>query len=252
MKKPISPLLATLLALAYLFLSVTILVGDWLYLISLIGAIVGLVFLRRGTVPGADEKKPVSPLQCFFSLLVGVGHSLCAVTIVYLLLLFQPPAFDEQAVEMLSTPLVVLGIAVAAPILEEYIFRGILLESYHRRMPFWLAAGLSALAFAVIHLNWQQGTHAFLLGIWTALLLWRTGRILYPALAHIANNCCSAFSSLALTALSQMLPVGAALTLCMVCGLALVAIGLAGVFRVEKRRAKLAAEPPVPQPPESV
>ena len=134
-------------------------------------------------------------------MLVGVGHSLCAVALVYFLLQFQAPAFDDSTVEMLSEPLAMLGLALAAPILEEYLYRGVILESYRRYLPFWAAAGLSALLFAVSHLNWQQGIHAFLLGLWTAYLCRRTGRMLYPVLAHMTNNCLSGLASIAATLL---------------------------------------------------
>lgn len=246
----LNPVLATLLILPYLFFSVGLLVGAWLYLLLLLAGIAGLVALRRRMVPPSAEKQKAGPALCGYAVLVGVGHSLCAVALVYFLLQFQAPAFDESTVEMLSSPLTMLGLALAAPILEEYLYRGVILESYRRYLPFWAAAGLSALLFAVSHLNWQQGIHAFLLGLWTAYLCRRTGRMLYPVLAHMTNNCLSGLASIAATLLTQVLPLPVAIVLLLAAGGVLVAVGLRGTDRC--CRALETAHPDAPiAPPDS-
>ena len=40
---------------------------------------------------------------------------------------------------------------IAAPFIEELVFRGLLLRTFMRRMPFWPAAVLSTLIFAALH-----------------------------------------------------------------------------------------------------
>jgi membrane protease YdiL (CAAX protease family) len=50
------------------------------------------------------------------------------------------------------TVVLLIGVAViAAPFIEELVFRGLLLRTFVRRMPFWPAAALSTLIFAALH-----------------------------------------------------------------------------------------------------
>ncbi len=51
-----------------------------------------------------------------------------------------------------ATVVLLVGVAViAAPFIEELVFRGLLLRTFMRRMKFWPAAALSTLVFAALH-----------------------------------------------------------------------------------------------------
>ncbi len=81
-----------------------------------------------------------------------------------------------------------LLLAVAAPLLEEILFRGIILRFLLKKMPPWKAIVISALAFGVFHLNIWQFTGAFIMGIFFGFLFWKTGSLFYPVLFHFINN----------------------------------------------------------------
>jgi len=83
-----------------------------------------------------------------------------------------------------------LVIALLAPIAEEVVFRGAALRKLLEWKPDnpWLMIALSALFFAVAHLNPAQMPHAFLMGLLLGWMYWRTGSIV-PAIAfHWTNN----------------------------------------------------------------
>lgn len=81
----------------------------------------------------------------------------------------------------------VLYIAVAAPILEEIIFRGLLLKPLTQ-----VSAGFgiiaSAVAFGLIHGNIVQALNGFALGIILAAAAVRTGSLKMPIIMHVCVN----------------------------------------------------------------
>ena len=81
-----------------------------------------------------------------------------------------------------------LSIVIAAPVLEEILFRGVILEGFLHNYRPRKAILLSALIFGGIHLNLVQIPGAFLVGIFLGWVYWKT-RTLLPVMAiHFANN----------------------------------------------------------------
>ena len=83
-----------------------------------------------------------------------------------------------------------LAIGLLAPLSEEIVFRGAILKSLLQssRIPVWGAIALSALMFAIIHMNPAQMPHAFAIGLLLGWMYWRTGSILPGMAYHWANN----------------------------------------------------------------
>ena len=83
-------------------------------------------------------------------------------------------------------------IGLLAPLAEEVVFRGAMLRSLLSSSLLagrpWLAIALSALLFAVGHLNPAQMPHAFIVGLFLGWMYWRTGSILPCVLCHWVNN----------------------------------------------------------------
>ena len=81
-------------------------------------------------------------------------------------------------------------IGLLAPLSEEIVLRGGVLRALlasPRLLP-WGAIVISALFFALIHLNPAQMPHAFLIGLLLGWMYWRTGSILPGVAYHWANN----------------------------------------------------------------
>jgi uncharacterized protein len=79
-------------------------------------------------------------------------------------------------------------LVVVAPVTEELLFRGIVLRgllSWHRPAT---AVSVTALLFALVHLNPWQFISAFFLGLVFGWIYLRTGSIALCILAHAVNN----------------------------------------------------------------
>lgn len=85
-------------------------------------------------------------------------------------------------------PALFITIAVFAPLLEELIFRGIILDGFLQRYAPWKAIIWSSLVFGIAHFNPWQFISAFILGIIIGWLYWKT-RSLWPGIfLHFFNN----------------------------------------------------------------
>ncbi len=91
---------------------------------------------------------------------------------------------------IMGTPWGYLVIGLLAPLSEEIVLRGAILRQLLRssRLSTWGAITLSAVFFALIHMNPVQMPHAFLIGLLLGWMYWRTGSILPGVAYHWANN----------------------------------------------------------------
>ena len=81
-----------------------------------------------------------------------------------------------------------LLVAIFAPIFEEWLCRGMVLRGLLTKMkPVW-AIVVSALFFALIHLNPWQALNAFIIGVIMGVVYYRTGSLLLTMLIHFVNN----------------------------------------------------------------
>jgi len=81
-----------------------------------------------------------------------------------------------------------LMIAVAAPILEELVFRGIVLNGFLKRYKPFSSILLSALIFGIAHLNPWQFFGAFFIGLVIGWIYWRTNSLIPGMVIHFVNN----------------------------------------------------------------
>jgi uncharacterized protein len=81
-----------------------------------------------------------------------------------------------------------LTAAVAAPLFEEFLFRGFLLPSLTRYLPTWGAIGISGLVFGVAHLSLSEILPLTTLGILLGIVYVRTRNLLAPMLLHSLWN----------------------------------------------------------------
>jgi len=79
-------------------------------------------------------------------------------------------------------------VGLLAPIVEEIIFRGILLGRMSKKMKPILAICLQALIFSIIHMNLLQGMYAFVLGVVLGLVVVRVKSIWAVIVVHFAHN----------------------------------------------------------------
>lgn len=98
-------------------------------------------------------------------------------------------AWGRPAVALAS----LLGTVVFAPVLEEIVFRGLLFATLRRRLPWPVAAVLSAAIFAAAHGYGAAGFGSvFVSGVLWAAAYEKTGSVLPGTAAHVANNVAAA------------------------------------------------------------
>lgn len=136
---------------------------------------------------------------------MGVGKWLVAFLMSYVLMylanlvgLFLTGAFGvikgspvanplEQVVSGLSPVTALIVMVILAPIVEEYIFRKVLID----RMAAYgegVAIVLSGLMFGLFHGNLNQFAYAFGLGVFFGFIYVKTGRLRYTVLLHATIN----------------------------------------------------------------
>lgn len=103
------------------------------------------------------------------------------------------------------SPIPMLSIAVLAPLVEETMCRGLLLDfslrlfaprAYAKERPdvdvsgcrFWAANVLQALIFGILHANVAQSAYAFPIGLLLGWICWRTGKLRYGMICHFSLN----------------------------------------------------------------
>ncbi len=100
-----------------------------------------------------------------------------------------------------------LSILVVAPIFEELLCRGVILESIRKRRGSVVGCIISALIFGLMHFEPQSVLNAFAIGILLGYLYLRTRSIFAPIILHSLNNVLAYFLLLfgfANTTISQL------------------------------------------------
>ena len=82
----------------------------------------------------------------------------------------------------------VLATAVAAPVVEELLFRGIIYKRFRDSLGFVPSALLSSLFFGIIHANVLQFVYAFILGMILAYVYEQFKTVWAPVLFHSGAN----------------------------------------------------------------
>lgn len=138
----------------------------------------------------AKLKATTSVLTIFFCL--GLSHviaSLFAITGIERYF----PSHEEITVfiESGSFLLRILAIGIIAPIVEELLYRGIILNRLLSWMPKWVAILVGSALFGLIHFNLLQGLYAFVVGIVFSVLYLRYRNLWIPIIGHAAFNIAS-------------------------------------------------------------
>lgn len=81
-----------------------------------------------------------------------------------------------------------LTIIIAAPILEELVFRGIILDGLLKKYSPIKSILVSSMLFGVVHLNPWQFIAAFIIGCFSGWVYYRTRKITLSILIHYTNN----------------------------------------------------------------
>lgn len=97
--------------------------------------------------------------------------------------------YNEVIQEELNSPItLILGALIVAPIFEEILLRGIILEGLIIKNKPYVAITISSLLFALMHGNLVQIPNAFFIGLVIGIIYYRTRSLLPCIFAHFVNN----------------------------------------------------------------
>jgi membrane protease YdiL (CAAX protease family) len=127
--------------------------------------------------------------------IVALGAGLFASMVVNLIARLLKPVGLELAMPSISIPwgspvgvvIMVLAVVVAAPLTEEFICRGVLLNVF-RRFGDVFAVVASSLVWALLHGNFVQGVPVFAMGLFLGALALRANSIIPTVILHGINN----------------------------------------------------------------
>lgn len=97
-------------------------------------------------------------------------------------------ALTDKANDLLGVVLLVLIVAIAAPIIEELFYRGLVLGALEERIGTWPAVVVSGLLFGASHFNMLQLPALAAFGMVLAALAVKTRRLGPSIAAHVAFN----------------------------------------------------------------
>lgn len=154
-----------------------------------IAVVMAVYLIRRKELGEALWLRPV-PAP---TLLTGASMAPTLYLVVGIGLALLPTAwkesYDEAAAGVDSGTLVgFVAVALVAPVVEELIFRGLMLNRLSRAMPGWLAVVLSAATFGVCHGHPVWFAYAFVLGVVFGWISLQTRSILPSILGHLTFN----------------------------------------------------------------
>lgn len=158
---------------------------------GLLTIVVVLAFylIRRKKLSEALMLRPVpAPTLLTASSLVP---ALYLVVTLFLMLLPEEwsDSYSEASAGIDSGTLIgIIAVAVVAPIVEEFIFRGLMMNRLSGVMPGWLAVVLSSAVFGACHGHPVWFAYAFVLGVFFGFVDLRVGSIWPSILGHVAFN----------------------------------------------------------------
>ena len=165
-------------------------------LIALIQLIIFFVIYKLAVRRNEDELRTKLNLKDIsFSVMTGIGVS--GISFIWLIIAGKIPEFQAQIAAMKegnamigggSLHGVFLSAVIAAPIVEEVIFRGVVLGSFRKIFPAWASILISAVIFGVYHMNLVAIVYATVMGIIAGVVYEKKQNLLFPIVLHMANN----------------------------------------------------------------
>ena len=154
-----------------------------------IAVVLAFYLLRRKKLSEALWLRPV-PAP---AMLAGASLAPTLYFVVTVVLTLLPRAWTESYGEASSSidsgsVIGVISVVIVAPVVEEFIFRGLTMNRLNRVMPGWLAVLLSAAAFGLCHGELIWFCYTFVLGALFGFIDLRAASILPSILAHVVFN----------------------------------------------------------------
>ena len=126
---------------------------------------------------------------CLWTVVGAIGCLMLEVLAQEYLPIPTDPELGEWLGMLMLNPLGILGVCLIGPLAEEAIFRGAILRRLlEKKWNPWIAIVISAIIFAIVHGNFEQGLTAIIMGCFMGWIYYRTRSIMPCFLVHAVNN----------------------------------------------------------------
>lgn len=149
-----------------------------------------IVFYRLRWCPLSSEYMRSKPYGVLFWVVLFSLGTVIPVTVLQELMPNLPNLVEDRMDMLIDHNFGYVTLCLFAPLVEEMLFRGAILRKLLDVVSGnkWKAITLSALIFAVVHMNPAQMPHAFVAGLFLGWLYSRTGSIVPGVVYHWINN----------------------------------------------------------------
>ena len=172
----------------------------WLaFLTELCLLVPALIVLSKGRVQ-LLEQLHIKGIKPTTALMVFVYH-ICTYPVVIAMNSFSMAVSDNKALDITaefkdeSLFFMWLFIGFVGPLVEELVFRGIILGGLRTTGRIFSAIVLSAVLFALAHMNINQFSYTIFAGVFWGLLVEATGSLIPSMLCHITMNSVSVITA---------------------------------------------------------
>lgn len=158
---------------------------------GIFGVICVALFLGLRWTPVSVHYWNTRPFSVIFWCIIAAIGSIAPSMWLQSVLDFLPDLAGEELLDFIRHRWGYLVVCILAPLAEEVIFRGAVLRTmleHWEGNKRWTAIIISALLFALAHMNPAQMPHAFLLGLLIGWLYERSRSLIPCVVLHCANN----------------------------------------------------------------
>ena len=159
--------------------------------------VIAVFFLLRHKNPLRETGFRSTPARCVCA--AGAMMPIMYAVIIFILSVIPEAWLADyiEAASALSQDSIIMAVAtvLVAPLVEETIFRGLILSRLRQAIPGWLSVVISALLFGVCHGQIVWMCYAFILGLLLGMIALRSNSLWPSLLAHILFNAIGQFSS---------------------------------------------------------
>lgn len=155
-----------------------------------------LVKRRPTTLEGLGLQRLPSWLDMLWAPAGYIAYAIMSVLLMALAMVALPFIDFEQVQDVgfsnlmqgYEYVLAFISLVVVAPVAEEVLFRGYLLQKIRKRAPLWVAIFVTSLTFAIVHFAWNVGIDVFVLSVVLCILRVVSGSLWAPILLHMIKN----------------------------------------------------------------
>jgi len=150
-----------------------------------------LIWLRASRVPVRESLRLRWPgwrvAACSLAIGAGLYPAALFTTGLLLMVLHSPMPFEMEPVNTADAVMAFLALAIAAPVCEEVLFRGVIQRAYEKQGP-WRAILIVGLLFSMFHLWPPQCLGILPIVFALSYVYWRSGSLIASMLTHFGAN----------------------------------------------------------------